>query len=185
MESQGKKIHKNTLFNLTLILMNLDMSCLYKQYRSRSEEEANWSGSPLFIIKYVNLYQQHRSSNMNDWKLEVGVALHYLSLCEFALTTWVKLSDWLTIRSGCGILIYLVWQGNGYTCKGSALLVNTYNVIISTLRKFSGWQVYFFLLLQKTGLTIHANFLSCMKCQTFFLRKIIQTVIWWNFYPAC
>ena len=36
--------------------------------------EANWSGSALFVIKYVNLYQQPGSSNLIGWKLEVGVA---------------------------------------------------------------------------------------------------------------
>ena len=39
-----------------------------------ASEEANWSGSALFVVQYVNLYQQPRSSNLNVWKLEVGVA---------------------------------------------------------------------------------------------------------------
>ena len=39
-----------------------------------ASEEANWSGSALFVIKYVNLYQQPSSSNLISWKLEVGVA---------------------------------------------------------------------------------------------------------------
>ena len=44
---------------LNLVLLNLDMSCLCKQCRSRSVGlEANWSRSALFAIKYVNLYQQ-------------------------------------------------------------------------------------------------------------------------------
>ena len=37
-------------------------------------EEANWSGSALFVIQYVNLYQQPGSINLVGWKLEVGVA---------------------------------------------------------------------------------------------------------------
>ena len=36
-------------------------------------EEANWSGSALFVIKYVNFYQKSGSSNLIGWKLEVGV----------------------------------------------------------------------------------------------------------------
>ena len=36
--------------------------------------EANWSGFALFVIKYVNLYQQSGSSNLTGWKLEMGVA---------------------------------------------------------------------------------------------------------------
>ena len=66
---------------LTLVLLNLDMSCLCKQCRSRSvdpdqlaPEEANWSGSTLFVIKYVNFYEQPSSSNLIGWKLEVDVA---------------------------------------------------------------------------------------------------------------
>ena len=38
-----------------------------------ASEEANWSGSALFVIKYVYLYQQSGSSNLIGWKLEVGV----------------------------------------------------------------------------------------------------------------
>ena len=49
-----------------------DMPCLSKQCRSRSE--ANWSGSALFVIKYVNFYQKPGSSNLIGWELEVGVA---------------------------------------------------------------------------------------------------------------
>ena len=36
-------------------------------------EEANWSGSVLFIIKNVNLHELSGSSNPIGWKLEVGV----------------------------------------------------------------------------------------------------------------
>ena len=39
-----------------------------------ASSEANWSGSALFAIKYVNLYQQSGSSNLIGWKLEMGVA---------------------------------------------------------------------------------------------------------------
>ena len=37
-------------------------------------EEANWSGSALFVIQYLNKYQQPESSNLIGSKLEVGVA---------------------------------------------------------------------------------------------------------------
>ena len=59
---------------LTLVLLNPDIPWLCKQCRSRSVEEANWSGSALFVIKYVNLYQQSGSSNLIGLKLEMGVA---------------------------------------------------------------------------------------------------------------
>ena len=39
-----------------------------------ASEEANWSGSALFAIKYVNSYQQSGSSNLIGWKLEMGGA---------------------------------------------------------------------------------------------------------------
>ena len=37
-----------------------------------ASEEANWSGSALFVIKYANLYQQPGSSYMIGWKLGVA-----------------------------------------------------------------------------------------------------------------
>ena len=42
--------------------------------------EANWSGSALFAIKYVNLQQQFGSSTCNliGWKLEVGLASQFI-----------------------------------------------------------------------------------------------------------
>ena len=39
-----------------------------------ASEEANWSGSALFAIQYLNFYLQPGSSNLIDWKLEVGMA---------------------------------------------------------------------------------------------------------------
>ena len=39
-----------------------------------ASSEANWSGSALFVINYMNLCQQLGSSNPIGWKLEVGVA---------------------------------------------------------------------------------------------------------------
>ena len=34
-----------------------------------ASEEAKWSGSALFVIKYVNYYEQSGSSNLIGWKL--------------------------------------------------------------------------------------------------------------------
>ena len=39
-----------------------------------ASEEAKWSGSALFVIKYMNFYQKPGSCNLIGWKLEVGVA---------------------------------------------------------------------------------------------------------------
>ena len=38
-----------------------------------ASEEAIWSGSALFVIKYANLYQKFGSSNLIGWKIEVGM----------------------------------------------------------------------------------------------------------------
>ena len=43
-----------------------------------ASEEANWSGSALFAIKYVNLYQQPGTSNRIGRQLEVGVASYII-----------------------------------------------------------------------------------------------------------
>ena len=60
---------------LTLVLLNPDIPCLYSVDPDQlASEENNWSGSALFAIKYVNLYQQYGSSNLIGWKLEKGVA---------------------------------------------------------------------------------------------------------------
>ena len=62
-------------FALTLVLLNPDMSCLYSVEPDQlASSEANWSGSALFAIKNVNLYQQSGSSNLIGWKLEMGMA---------------------------------------------------------------------------------------------------------------
>ena len=56
------------------------------------------------------------STDPDQLASETDLDLHWVCtcchpVCEFVSTTWIKLSDWLTIKSGCGILIYSVWQG--------------------------------------------------------------------------
>ena len=65
-----------TFLYLTLVLLNSDMSCFANSVDpdQLASEEANWSGYALFAIKYMNLYQQSRLSNLIGWKLEMGVA---------------------------------------------------------------------------------------------------------------
>ena len=43
-----------------------------------ASEEASWSGSALFAIKYVNLYQQSGSNNLIGWNLEMGVVSSFI-----------------------------------------------------------------------------------------------------------
>ena len=61
---------------LTLVLLNPDIPCLANSVNpdQLASEEANWSGSALFAIQFVNLYQQSGSSILIGWKFEKGVA---------------------------------------------------------------------------------------------------------------
>ena len=43
-----------------------------------ASEEANWSGSALFAIQYVNLYQQCGSNKLIGVSLKVGVASEFI-----------------------------------------------------------------------------------------------------------
>ena len=65
-----------SVFWLTLVLLNPDIPCFANSVDpdQLASAEANWSGSALFAIKYVNLYQQSRSSYLIGWKLKMGVA---------------------------------------------------------------------------------------------------------------
>ena len=51
---------------LTLVLLNPDMSFFANSVDpdQLASEEANWSGSALFAIEYVNSYQHSGSSNL-------------------------------------------------------------------------------------------------------------------------
>ena len=60
-------ININMVFlSLTLVLLNPDMSFFANSVDPDhlASEEANWSGSALLAIEYVNLYQQSGSSNL-------------------------------------------------------------------------------------------------------------------------
>ena len=76
---------KYELHKLNLILLLLSTICPVLANSvdpdQLASEEANWSGSVLFVIKYVNFYQKPGSRN------------------------------WLEIRSGRDFLIYSVWEG--------------------------------------------------------------------------
>ena len=63
-------------YDLTLLLLNTTCPVLANSVDpdQLASEEANWSGSALFVMKYVNFYQKPGSSNLIGWKLEVGVA---------------------------------------------------------------------------------------------------------------
>ena len=75
-----REIYKMYQITLTLILLNPGMSCLRKQCRSRSV--GFWRSLLIYICTVCR------------------------SVCELISTIKIMESDWLTIRSGCGILIY-------------------------------------------------------------------------------
>ena len=69
-------LRKNVDISLTLVLLNPDILCFANSVDpdQLASEEANWSGSALFAIQNVNLYQQSVSRTLIGWKFEKGVA---------------------------------------------------------------------------------------------------------------
>ena len=69
-----------TLNPLTLLMLNMTCPVLANSVDpdQLASEEANWSESALFVIKYVNFYQKPESSNLIGWKLEVGMASQFI-----------------------------------------------------------------------------------------------------------
>ena len=50
------------------------------------DQLANWSGSALFVTKYLNLYEHLGSINLIDWKTEVGVASRQVAVPDHRIT---------------------------------------------------------------------------------------------------
>ena len=65
---------------MVILLFDIYMKILYPFFANSVDPDqlasvgANWCGSVLFVIKYVNIYQQPGSSNLIDWKSVVGIA---------------------------------------------------------------------------------------------------------------
>ena len=66
---QTEQMHM-LIWILTLVLLSPDIPAFANSVDpdQLASEEANWSGSALFAIKYVNLHQQPGSSNLIGWK---------------------------------------------------------------------------------------------------------------------
>ena len=62
------------IYNLVLLKLDYPAFANSVDPDQLASEESNWSGSALFAIKYVNLWQQSSSNKLIGWKLEVGVA---------------------------------------------------------------------------------------------------------------
>ena len=67
-------IYNKMVLTLLLLIMTSPVLANSVDPDQLASEEANWSGSALFVIKYVNFYQKPRSKNLIGWKLEVGMA---------------------------------------------------------------------------------------------------------------
>ena len=66
---------QGVLWLLPLLLLNTTCPVLANSVDpdQSASEEANWSGSALFVVIYVNFYQKPGSSNLIGWKLKEGV----------------------------------------------------------------------------------------------------------------
>ena len=71
------------MYVLALVLLVPDIPCLCKQCR-------------------------YRSVDFRSQLIWICTVCH--SVYEFVSTTWIKLSDWLKVRNGHGILIFSAWQ---------------------------------------------------------------------------
>ena len=98
-----------------------DMPCLSKQCRSRpvASEEANWSGSALFVIKYANFYRNPGSSNLTGWKLEVSVS------CLFSMTR-VKLELFFRQSTHLHYMSRNVRQRTLWKVRPEKILISSY-----------------------------------------------------------
>ena len=69
--------HHFFFFNLLLLNTTCPVLANSVDLDQLASEEANWSGSALFAIQYLNLYEQLGSSNTIGCKLEVGQAFSW------------------------------------------------------------------------------------------------------------
>ena len=62
--------------HLSLLLLNTTCPVLSNNIDpdQLTSKEENWSGTAVFIIKYVNFYQNPGSNNLIGWNFEVGKA---------------------------------------------------------------------------------------------------------------
>ena len=78
----------------------------------------------LVVIRYVNLYQQSGSSNMTEWKLEVGVASSFIHNGKGLGLPWVWLVK-IYILAACSGNLLIIWmtfifvdfKSANYNCK--------------------------------------------------------------------
>ena len=116
-----------------------------------ASSEANWFGSALFVIQFLNFYR-------HNWI--------YINILDQII--WI-----LKIRSGQGISIYSAWQVKILTLSGAR---NFTFKCLACWQKFTDdiWFIIFFLFFfpdWDNGVWQFMQIVSgknCMKCQTFF-----------------
>ena len=87
------------LYILTILLLNTTCPVLANSVDpdQLASSEAKWSGSGLFVIKYVNFYEKPGSSNLIGWKLEVGVKIGHLFGCVNHCINCIDQGQWQLI----------------------------------------------------------------------------------------
>ena len=81
-----------------------------------ASEEANRSGSALFVIKYVNFCQKPGSSNLIGWKSEVGMASYLFSKARLTDLYLVCFNlQVLPVREPTNLRHQEQYQDNGHT----------------------------------------------------------------------
>ena len=75
-----------------------------------ASEEANWSGSILFVIQHVNIYQQPGSSKLTGWQLEMGRHRNLFSMtrvkCHWQAMFYDCGSSWTFSILFCGYHLF-------------------------------------------------------------------------------
>ena len=88
-------------YMLTLLFLNATCHVLANSVApdQLASEEANWSGSALFVIKYVN-YQKPGSSNLTGWKSVVW-HLNFFSKArvKYGMCRWNSTEGWVLYRN--------------------------------------------------------------------------------------
>ena len=81
-------------YNLTCQMILLaDSEGLIRLRGCADSEEANWSRSALFVIKYVKFLSKPGSSNLIDWILEVGGASYLFSMTRVNMAPTTTADD--------------------------------------------------------------------------------------------
>ena len=150
---------------LTLVLLNPDMPCLWKQCRSRSEG--------VFRSQLIWIY----------------TVCH--KLCQFASTTWVNETDWLKITSGRGILIYLAWHGFQITL-GCELFIGVLDFFLNCWSEPMSNKAFVTILYAGTTKLVCTSKQPLRKHAYSNILKIVQPKTgkisrqnWWNFSYFC